>query len=73
MDTPEMEAILRLQAYPKHFEKHAAQCFEEEKQNQKITPEVPKGKAQLNLAQQLLSVQPGVIYPFQGPCALGHQ
>ena len=73
MDTPEMEAILRLQAYPKHFEKHAAQCFEEEEQNQKITPEVPKGKAQLNLAQQLLSVQPGVIYPFQGPCALGHQ
>jgi hypothetical protein len=47
-----------MQAYPKHFEKHAAQCFEEEKQSQKILQEVPKGKAQLNLVQQLLSVQP---------------
>ena len=50
-----------MQAYPKHFEKHAAQCFEEEKQSQKILQEVPKGKAQLNLVQQLLSVQPWVI------------
>ena len=42
VDIPAMEAILQMQAYPKHFEKHAAQCFEEEKQNQKILQEVPK-------------------------------
>jgi hypothetical protein len=58
VDIPALEAILQMQPYPKYFEKHAAQCFEEEKQNQKILQEVPKGKAQLNLVQQLLSVQP---------------
>ena len=44
VDIPAMEAILQMQAYPRHFEKHAAQCFEEEKQNQKILQEVQKAK-----------------------------
>ena len=44
VDMPAMEAILQVQAYPIYFEKHAAQCFEEEKQNQKILQEVQKAK-----------------------------